>query len=323
MIHSLGKPVRDRTSNRRSTSMTRSAFRAFATLSVAVATLTPVATSPVVAAIVCPADAVTWVASGSGNWSDGANWSTGDMPTPGQNACVEDPAVTVTVDFNVAANQLVSAGTINIDQFWTLTLNGPSDIERLTTDGALAGAGPVTITGTGSSWTSGGISTTLEIASTADIDIAGNTAKNLTGTLINRGTVFQTGRSLRIGTVTNHGTWYLTYPSGATVIADSTATPTFTNYGTVERSGTEAGVLADVIRDVGFRNHGTINARTGKLQISGFQAIGDGAVMHADGGALFIMSAVTGTPGATVTGALDHHRNRHRGMAQQYVHPRR
>ena len=303
MIHLLGKSSRHRTPNRRSTSMTRSAFRAFAALSVAFATLTPVATAPVVAAIVCPPGAVTWVAPGSGNWSDGANWSSGAMPTAGQNACVEDPTVTVTVNFNVAANQLVSAGTINIDQFWTLTLNGPSDIDRLTASGSLGGAGPVTITGAGSSWTSGTISTTLEIASTANIDIGGNTSKNLTGSLTNRGTVTQSGRSLRIGTVTNYGMWYLTYPSDATVIASSTVVPTFTNYGTVERSGTTAGALADIIRQVGFRNHGTINARTGELQISGFQVIGDGAVMHADGGAHFIMSAVNAAPGATVSGA--------------------
>ena len=197
----------------------------------------------------------------------------------------------------------MSAGTINIDQFWTLTLNGPSDIDRLTASGSLGGAGPVTITGAGSSWTSGTISTTLEIASTANIDIGGNTTKNLTGSLTNRGTVTQSGRSLRIGTVTNYGMWYLTYPSDATVIASSTVVPTFTNYGTVERSGTTAGALADIIRQVGFRNHGTINARTGELQISGFQVIGDGAVMHADGGAHFIMSAVNAAPGATVSGA--------------------
>ncbi len=290
--------------------------RLAAAFAVAVPAL-PIAAAPAVAATACPTGSITWTAPGDGNWDNAANWSSPSAPGGTDDVCIETD-VTVTVDnpLFAAANQLVSAGTLGIET--TLILNDTSETNRIaldgsaTTIGSIEGPGSLTITGTGSTWNSGFIRNSVEIASGADLEIGG--FANLSGSLTNRGTVTQSTRNYTMsGTVTNHGTWYLTYPFADTVIVGS---GTFKNQatGTVERPAGATAVAIETSGSVTFEHRGAIVVRNGSLQIRGISTI-DGATMHVDGAATLEMSAdgtasVEGTSTMSGTGTVEWTANR-------------
>ncbi|GMQ84796.1 MAG: hypothetical protein BMS9Abin07_0361 [Acidimicrobiia bacterium] len=300
MIHRLSLANRDRTHLKSiMTVVAGSAIRIMATFGIAVAALVPVGPTPALAVVSCPAGAISWTGAVGGNWSDASKWTGGVMPTSADDACIPAGA-TVTVDIPAAAvDRLISEGTLSIGPLNKLTIGGTSRTADFSLEGTLAGPGSLTISGS-ASWTQGTMATSLVIATGASLDIGTATTKILTGSLTNWGTVTQPGSQLKLGTVTNHGMWYLTNPFTAT-IRKATIAPKFTNYGTVERSASATGVLTDMTKDIAFENYGTISVTTGILQIAGTTAIGDGAGMNAGSGALLIMSANNGGP-ATATG---------------------
>jgi hypothetical protein len=99
-----------------------------------------------------------------------------------------------------------------------LTVGGDSETNGLDLAGTLAGAGSMTLGGSGS-WTRGSIDTSFEVASGATLNITGTTTKiiNAAGQVINNGTVDQSGTTLWLSTgmtsIVNNGTWLFTNPS--------------------------------------------------------------------------------------------------------------
>jgi hypothetical protein len=318
MIHLLGPSPRDRSEKRHSTwnRIAASGLRAVATFAVAVTAVVPVASAPAFAAMHCPVGSIDWI-SGDGNWSDASNWSSDPaLPTAGDNVCV--PAgVTVTVDANGSALQLASQGTLDILNNMTLTLGGPSETDGLILEGTIAGAGWLSLTGSGS-WTRGTIATDVEVTSTGTLTILGTASaevKNVTGRLVNNGTVDQVGRHVESiasgidgGTITNNGTWYLSHPGPADTAVHGQASNnpgTFINNGLLERrSGTGE---VEFTASVNLENYGTVAATSGILKFTATTVIG-GGTLRAEGGASLMMrgSAATGasvTGSSTITGA--------------------
>ena len=311
-IHRLSLTTRDRTPRLKSilTVLAGAGIRATATFGVAAAALVPVGGAPAPAVISCPGGAVTWEAIGDGNWSDGSNWS-GGVPTAGDDACIPS-GVTVTIDSSASVRQLVSEGTLDIQGLTTLTVGAASETNGLDLHGTIAGAGSLAITGSGS-WTGGTIATSVEVAGAATLNILGtngSSPKVVTGTLTNNGTVDQPGTHVLLlssgggvqGTIINNGDWYFTNPgTGFTTIhgAGFSSVGTFVNNGVMERRDGTGEV--ELTASVNIENHGTINASSGILKINSVTAIGDGARMSAESGAILRMRAKAST-GATVTG---------------------
>ena len=95
-------------------------------------------------AAACPSSPIMWTA-GDGDWSNGANWSTPAPPTAADNACI--PAgVTVTINGNAEARELVSDGAITVPGGSSLALNDSSSVAAADHAGVLSvNAGDLTI----------------------------------------------------------------------------------------------------------------------------------------------------------------------------------
>ncbi len=188
---------------------------------------------------------VNWVPNASGNWSNGANWSTGSVPGPGDNACVDVPAdITVTHDSGddsvatlVSAENLVLSGG-------SLSLAGPSFVYRSFTHGfgTLAGAGSLTVRGlfTWSGGTQEGPGQTLGAGgilldgSTTTMTMTGRTIVNAAGRLAlwtNGVLVFSEG-----GGFVNQGTFRTDF-DGDSFYTFNGARSVFANTGAIEKTG--------------------------------------------------------------------------------------
>ena len=197
----------------------------------------------------------------------------------------------------LAGGKVTGTGTMNFDA--STTLSGPYSFTGLTQiqtgggavnfqnptaiatlnliSGALAGAGPVTVTGT-MNWTGGGVTGVLDIPAKATLQLSTpfNTSFYLTaGTINNSGTVNQsfagtpgayTGFQVSQGGVINNlvgGVWNVltdvwVYPVGTSAVA-------FNNIGTFNKVG---GVNAS-LWSVPIAGSGPINVQTGDLKLSG------------------------------------------------------
>ncbi len=142
---------------------------------------------------------VSWVTNGDGDWSNGANWSTGNVPATGDDVQIDIPGRNITVTY--------AAGG-------TLHLNNILNNERLIIGGGGA-------TWTGGTWDGAGI-----ITMNSPLALSGTADKILKDgeTLVNSSTTTLTGTGNLVGqigaTIENHGLFDvqsdadITFPSG-------------------------------------------------------------------------------------------------------------
>ena len=170
-----------------------------------------------------------WQTSGSGEWTDGGNWS-GGVPTSSTNTCITngtsgDPTVvnlTGGANGNVASLQLGGFDTLNIDAGSTFTVSGTQIINagqininsggganallELANNVTLSGAGTLTLSN------SGGGGAAIIYQSAADLTLTNQSTIDGAGTigfnglsLINQGTIDAnaSGQSLVFSSMTN------------------------------------------------------------------------------------------------------------------------
>jgi uncharacterized repeat protein (TIGR03803 family) len=209
------------------------------------------------------------------NWSDGANWSLGVPPDPGQTAQFTNNATVKSFTATVDAGFTSAIGVLDIDSTWggTITVNSPLTVTGNFTlaSGNLGGSGAVTIGGSASTWTggqidlgSGGLTNTGTL--TADTT-AGNLVLTGAGTLTNNGTINEAGTNSLVlentATLDNAGggTFDLTANGGLSQSGGGT----FTNAGTVEKTG---GTGTSTIASATLSNTGTVEVASGTVDIS-------------------------------------------------------
>jgi hypothetical protein len=201
----------------------------------------------------------------------------------GQGGTLDGSKVTGSGTFNFTASAALStnytfAGTTQILS-GTIAFQKASTIATLNLiNGALAGPGPVTISGT-MDWTNGGISTTLVIPAKSTLQVNTPFDGNFYlsgGTINNSGTVTQsfagtpgayTGFQFALsGTVNNlkGGLWDIV--SDVWVYPTDSSNTVFNNAGTLNKTGGTA--VSDW--SVCFQGSGTVNISSGTLDFNGF-----------------------------------------------------
>ncbi|MFN9602992.1 MAG: tandem-95 repeat protein, partial [Planctomycetota bacterium] len=111
---------------------------------------------------------IRWTGSAGGSWNNSANWTPNRLPTATDNVLIDIPNGEFVIDVpsatTVSVNTLYTTERVRLLTGGSLSLAGPSEIERLSVEGGtLTGAGTVTITNS-LNWTSGtmaGTGTTL------------------------------------------------------------------------------------------------------------------------------------------------------------------
>jgi uncharacterized repeat protein (TIGR03803 family) len=209
------------------------------------------------------------------NWSDGANWSTGSSPNPGQTAVFTNNASVQSFTSTVDTAFTNAVAGLSIDGTWggTVTVNSPLAVSGNLTmaSGTFGGSGAVSIGGAASQWTggtidlgSGGFTNTGTI--TADTT-GGNLALSGAGTLTSTGTISQAGKNslvLENSAVLSNtpgATFDLTDNGGITQSGGGT----FTNAGTLEKTG---GTGTSTIATTSLGNAGTVAVGSGTLDIA-------------------------------------------------------
>ena len=213
-----------------------------------------------------------WIAAGSGNWEDEANWSDNQVPGAGDVVVITAAGTyTVTLGGDVDVETLVlGAGS------GTQTLDTNGNQLRFTTGGVYAGAELVvsgnTIVQGDVAWSGGTITGTgqVEIQSGAELHAVGNPLE-LEVDMNNRGTLtLGAGASLRVREM-------LECSSGSLVDLQGDAYLTVWDNGMFNSSGTiqkslgeeEANIFATGLDDSDFSFTGSLLVEVGSLAISG------------------------------------------------------
>ena len=169
---------------------------------------------------------VSWITQGNGDYSDGANWSTGTVPQPGDNVIIDVPGIDVIVTYSGSSplqlGNLTNTEVLEIDTSATWnsgTLDGSGDIDvlgslaiggsanKILKDGqSIDNVGSVTLSGTGNivgqvgaSIVNGGM---FDIQSDADITFPSGVGD---GIFENYGTVMKSGGGTAPGDSTQIG----------------------------------------------------------------------------------------------------------------------
>ncbi|MBI5755929.1 MAG: tandem-95 repeat protein, partial [Nitrospirae bacterium] len=259
----------------------------------------------------CGPDTVNWITNANGLWQTAGNWSTGVLPGPSDDVCIDVPG-DITVTHSQGADSIsslrsneaivLSGGSISIANSAVLsgaltlsggTLTGAANVISLglftITSGTLGGSGTVTVTGT-MTWASGtmtGTGTTV-IAAGGTLNISGSV--NLRGgrTLRNEGTANWnsgpiSGSYGESATIENIGTWNFAAPD--VLFAGGgygdTGSRVFRNEGTLNRTTTTGTATVGSP----FINTGTVNVQSGTLALSSSYTQTAGATIL-DGGSL-------------------------------------
>jgi uncharacterized repeat protein (TIGR03803 family) len=209
------------------------------------------------------------------NWSDGANWSLGVPPIPGQAAVFTNNASVKSFTSTVDAGFTHAIGGLDIDGSWggTITVNSPLSVSGNFTlaSGTFGGSGAVTIGGTASQWTggqidlgSGGFTNTGVLA----VDTSGGTLVLAgAGILTNTGTMSEAGKNsleLENGAVLSNAvgaTFDLTNNGGVSQSGGGT----LANAGTLEKTG---GAGTSAVATTSLGNTGTVVVTTGTLDVT-------------------------------------------------------
>jgi len=269
---------------------------------------------------------VVWSLNGSGAWTTAANWvevSTGAarLPTASDLVIIDQPgSLSVSIATGAqAAKRLFSSESIALSGSASLVLGSDSFITNLTqTGGTLSGAGLVTLTGTGSSftggqWTGGG---TTRVGSGAILTVSGvgpgTSLANRTLDIAAGGTANFSNEIELEGTsaITNAGTLNLAALGTANAarisnIYNANGTLTLTNTGVINQTGTGSYLIGGDLNNNGTLNinGGTlINAGTGSATSSGvLNLAANTGYQHANGTQTLSSSArVNGTTGNTL-----------------------
>jgi hypothetical protein len=222
---------------------------------------------------------VVWIAPGDGNWSDGANWSTGSPPGPSDVAIINisaDAFISVDIDATIAGLSVTSqtGSAIIIIGNNSLTVNGLGTIgdggEVQLSGSSLGGSGILAVEGR-FQWTGGTITGTGEISvgSGGLLLLQGGT-KFLRGGRVIRsfGPVTWSAGDILAGEgsvlrIEDGGT--LSVDGDVTFDWDTGAQSTLVNEGTVTRyAGTGVATIVGQ-----FNNFGTLDLRSGTLSVAG------------------------------------------------------
>ncbi len=222
---------------------------------------------------------VVWIAPGDGNWSDGANWSTGSPPGPSDAAIISidaDAFISIDVDATIAGLTVASqtgSATLLIGNN-SLTLNGPGTIgsggEVQMSGSTLGGSGILTVDGR-FEWTGGTVTGTGEISvGNSGLMWLQGGAKFVRGGRVIRsfGPVLWTAGDVLAGEgsvlrIEDGGT--LDIRGDVTFDWDVGAQSTLVNVGTITRNfGTGVATIAGQ-----FNNFGTLDIRAGTISVTG------------------------------------------------------
>jgi RHS repeat-associated protein len=237
---------------------------------------------------------VNWVATSSGNWNVGSNWSTGNVPGSGDDAVIEpSAALTVTIDsgnqsvnslqcgsnatLSISSGSLAVANGAEIDGSFQVngtvtlagTFSGGGSAKSQFSGGALTGGpGGATLGFPDFQWVGGTLAGTLTNQGT--ITAAGTGEMDLSGTLTNTGTIEVTGTgyifSLTSGTtINNQSGAVFDFQSDAGLVQGNAGS--FDNGGTLEKTG---GTGTSSVQFAVNSSGGTFtNTSTGSLRFSG------------------------------------------------------
>jgi VCBS repeat-containing protein len=203
---------------------------------------------------------VNWVTNASGAWDVGANWSTGAVPGPADDACIDVPA-SITVTHSVGTDSvrsLVSNEDVVLSG-GVLQLAMPSVIHKRFTQngngGELTGAGNLRVRGL-FTWASGIQSGSGQTIGEGGMSLAG-TGRSLSGrTIVNATSQLASWTSGAIsfgngGGFVNNGTFSTDF-NGVTSLSLGGARSGFTNNGTFEKTaGAGTTTLAFVLAGSG------------------------------------------------------------------------
>ncbi len=136
---------------------------------------------------------VTWVATSSGNWDVGSNWSTGQVPGSTDDVVINpSAALTVTINSSVPpVNSLQSGSNATLAvSGGSLTLAAASEIDGAFTlsGGTLTASGTLTTNGD-SSWTGGTINANGNLVNDSNVDVPAGAGPTIGGVLTNDGTI--------------------------------------------------------------------------------------------------------------------------------------
>ena len=250
---------------------------------------------------------VQWINTAGGNWSVGANWSSGSVPTSADDVVITaDGTYTVTLNVAATVNTLTlgaASGTQTLAiSSTTLALNGASSIAANGTlalsGGTLTLAAPLTNAGT-FNWSGGTINGAGGLTNNAAFNLTGaGTRYWYQSTLTNNGTVTSGGGYLYLYTspvISNTGTWSMQADGGYYV---GSGVPVFNNSGTLEKSA-GTGVKDFYLQ---LNNSGQVKVLSGTLRLaaggtsSAPFSVASGATLN------FYNGTHTLDAGATVTG---------------------
>ena len=199
----------------------------------------------------CPSSNFDAYTASTGDWSTGANWSTGAVPTGSEVACWAS-TTTVTVSDSESVDSIQADGSLDIAG-GTLTLTSASDNSSvddlsLTGGGALTGSSGPTLTVAGDfQWTSGTVSPDGASIATAGTITLGSGAQTggTAGTFSAAGVLAGTGVTGSYG----FGASNLVLTGGTTTVATGTtlaAASTTLTGGTLDGAGTIDGPVTNM-----------------------------------------------------------------------------
>jgi len=252
---------------------------------------------------------VHWINSLGGAWETGANWDTGFLPGPGDNAIIDAPGTyTVTLSSGQTIQSLVVgdsiAGVQTLSQtVGPLTLNAASTVTStgfFAAANSIQGTGSITNNGT-MTWSNGTLSIPSVTNNTVNFTISGANPKTLNGTTLTNsaaGAMSWSGGALNFmnaGGINNAGTFLIAVDH---IVGDAGSGGAFVNSGTF----TKQGVSGSTTFNVPF-NHtgGQVNVQNGFLTLSG----GGSATAPIDisaGKKILVSGAYTFGAGVTLTG---------------------
>ncbi len=227
-------------------------------------------------------------AKANGNWNSVSSWSTGTVPTAGDNVTIAGHTITVNVTNAASATLTITSGTLTI-----------SSGDKLTIGGALTNAGTITVTGSlliGGSLTNSG---TMNVSGTLTFDGAANStissssgAYTITGTVVlNMGsatTALDVQDPNFISGINSGGKYYFTFTKGTFRMDNSGTLNNAYNSGSGSALTIPNGVVLEsdngtmnlatrgttgsvLLSGQLFVNGGTVNVQTGQTSSQDFQ----------------------------------------------------
>jgi len=254
---------------------------------------------------------VFWVQPGNGVWSQGANWSRGEIPTTWDNVfIVSNGSYTVTVNADASVGSLTLGGasgtqTLSLSAgIFDLSTNGlsaslVSSNGVLELNGGVLTGRPLAMNGR-MVWSKGEVRSLVRVAAQGRLDLTGNQPKVLNaGVLDNAGTATWSGAGNfqlnGAAAVTNSGLFEWQGDGG--LISTNLPAPVVVNVGVLRKTTTSS---VSPVTGVDLRNRGTLDLQSGGISLlSGKHTLSDGSrltgsnSLSVDGAELTLTGAVS------------------------------